>query len=257
MQAPPALQPGSDAAPIVPDTLPQPFLDIARNALRRDPGRRWTIRDIAARLNPAAVGAAAAQSVSPLAVPLSSVPAVPAAKLQVPKFDAPSPRAQAQPPRSQAANPPRQTLVLPNYVVPVAAAILVIVALRALPKALGSRSAAASPSSTASAPPAAQPKPIEQPSRRETPSAPKPSASTATQNSLTAAAEKNPVAQPLSSPVAAPARAAVRTDTFPSANAPSASASSSSHARVLEQILPEVSDKTRATIQASFPSTSS
>jgi len=248
-QHPPALPPGSEADPIVPDTLPQPFLDIARNALRREPGRRWTIRDIAARLNPVAVGAAAAQSVSPLAVPLSSVPAVPAAKLQVPKFDAPSPRAQAQPPRSQAANPPRQTLVLPNYVVPVAAAILVIVAIFALPKILGHRSDASSPSSTASAPPAAQPKPIEQPARREAPSAPKPSASTATQNSLTAAAEKNPVAQPLSSPVAAPARAAVRTDTFPSANAPSASASSSARGEVLEQILPEVSEKARATIQ--------
>jgi TonB family protein len=248
-QRAPALQPGSEADPIVPDTLPQPFLDIARNALRREPGRRWTIRDIAARLNPVAVGAAAAQSVSPLAVPLSSVPAVPAAKLQVTKFDAPSPRAQAQPPRSQAANRPRQTLVLPNYVVPVAATILVIVAIFALPKILGHRSDASSPSSTASAPPAAQPKPIEQPARRETPSAPKPSATSATQNSLTAAAENNPVPQPLSSPVATPAHAAVRTDTFPSANAPSTPASSSARGEVLEQILPEVSEKARATIQ--------
>ncbi len=33
----PALQPGSPADPIVPDTLPQPLLDIARHALRRDP----------------------------------------------------------------------------------------------------------------------------------------------------------------------------------------------------------------------------
>src|SRR5258706_6749642 len=122
-----ALQPGSQADPIVPDTLPQPFLDVARHALRRDPRRRWTIPEIAARLNPVAAAAAAAQSVSPLAVPLSSVPAVPAAKLQVPKFDVPSTRTQAQPPRSQAANPPGQTLVLPGYVVPVAAVLLVIV----------------------------------------------------------------------------------------------------------------------------------
>ncbi len=66
----PVLQPGAD--PIVPDTLPQPFLDIARHALRRDPRRRWSIAEIAARLNPVAVGAAAGQSVSPLAVPLAS-----------------------------------------------------------------------------------------------------------------------------------------------------------------------------------------
>ncbi len=55
--------------------------------------------------------------------------------------------------------------------------------------------------------------------------------------------------QPLSSPVATPARAAVRTDTFPSANAPSTPASSSARGEVLEQILPEVSEKARATIQ--------
>jgi TonB family protein len=41
----------------------------------------------------------------------------------------------------------------------------------------------------------------------------------------------------------------VRTDTFPSANAPSTPASSSARGEVLEQILPEVSEKARATIQ--------
>jgi TonB family protein len=40
----------------------------------------------------------------------------------------------------------------------------------------------------------------------------------------------------------------VRTGTFPSANAPRASASSSARGEVLEQILPEVSEKARATI---------
>src|SRR5260370_38085694 len=114
MQAPPALQPGSDADPIVPDTLPQPFLDIARNALRREPGRRWTIRDIAARLNPVAVGAAAAQSGYPLADPLSSDPNVPSAKLHFPKLDAPTQRSKSQHPRSQYAKRHSQTLLPPN-----------------------------------------------------------------------------------------------------------------------------------------------
>ncbi len=122
----PVLQPGSQADPVVPDALPQPFLDIARHALRREPRRRWTLAEIAAHFNPAA--AAAAQSVSPLAVPLSTVPAVPAAKLPVPKSDGPPPRPQAQPPRLQPANLPKQTLVLPNYVLPVAAVLLVIFA---------------------------------------------------------------------------------------------------------------------------------
>ena len=41
----------------------------------------------------------------------------------------------------------------------------------------------------------------------------------------------------------------LRTDTFPSANAPKPSAVSPAHGEVLEQVLPDVSDKARATIQ--------
>ncbi len=245
----PTWQPGSPADPLIPDTIPQPFRDIARHALRREPRRRWTISEIAARLNPAAVAAAAAQSVSPLAVPLSTVPAVPAAKLQIPKSGVPSPRAQAQPPRQQAANPPKQTLVLPSYVVPLAAALLVIVAILALPKILSRRPDSSSPASRASAPSAAQQKPAEPPARRETPPTAKPSATSATQNSLKAAAEKKTAAQPQSSPVTAPTPASVRADTFPSANAPSASPSSPARGEILEQILPDVSAKALATIR--------
>jgi TonB family protein len=38
--------------PAVPDTLPPPFLEIARQCVRLDPQRRWTVSDIAARLLP-------------------------------------------------------------------------------------------------------------------------------------------------------------------------------------------------------------
>jgi TonB family protein len=38
--------------PRIPDTLPQPFLEIARNCLQIDPRRRWTLADIKARLQP-------------------------------------------------------------------------------------------------------------------------------------------------------------------------------------------------------------
>jgi serine/threonine-protein kinase len=257
----PASPSGSQADPLIPDTLPQPLLDVARHALRRDPRRRWTIPEIAARLNPVAAAAAAGQSLSPLAVPLSPVPAVPAAKLPVPKLDAPPPRPQAQPPRPQSTNAPKQTLVLPNYVVPAAAVLLVIVAVIALPKILSRRPDSSSSASASSAPAAAPPKLAEQPSRREIspapkPSTPKPLAPSAKPDSLKAAAEKKPVspppsssvAQPNSSAVAAPTPASVRTDTFPSANAPITPASSSARAEVLDQVLPEVSDKARATI---------
>jgi TonB family protein len=244
-QQTPALPSGSQADPSVPDTLTQPFLDIARHALRRDPRRRWTIPEIAARINPMVVAAAAAHSVSPLAVPLSPVPAVPAAKLQVPKSDVPPAVAPARPTRSQAAQPPKQTLVLPNYVVPVSAVLLVLVAIFALPRILGHRSDSSSSASTASAPAAEQQNPVEPPARREIRPAPKTSAS---QNSLKTAAGKKTPPPPQSSPVAAPTPASVRTDTFPPANAPSTSASARARGEVLDQVLPDVSAKALATI---------
>jgi protein TonB len=123
--------------------------------------------------------------------------------------------------------------------------LLVIVGIFALPKILGHRSDASSSAATASAPPAEQPKPTEQPARRETRAASEPPA---TRDSLKTA-EKKRAAEPQSSAEAAPSPASVRTDTFPSANAPSASASSPESGEVLEEILPEVSEKARATIQ--------
>ncbi len=38
--------------PVVPDTLPAPFLDVVRHCLRRDPGKRWTLAEIAAGSRP-------------------------------------------------------------------------------------------------------------------------------------------------------------------------------------------------------------
>jgi TonB family protein len=248
-QQTPALQPGSQTDPAVPETLPQPFLDIVRHALRRDPRRRWTVGEIAARLNPVAVAAAAGQSVSPPAVPLSSAPAVPAVKSQAPIHHQPAPpRPQAQPPRQQAAKPAKQTLVLPNYVVPVAAGLFVIVAILALPKILGHRSDSSSSAATEAAQPAVPPKESEQPARRETKPATKAPAPAVTQNSVKAATEKKTASQPQISPVAAPTPTSVRTGSFPSANAASTAGSSSAHGEVLEQVLPDASAKALATI---------
>ncbi len=250
-QRTPVLPPGNQGDALIPESLPQPFLDIARHALLRDPRRRWTVAEIAARLNPGVAAAAAAQSVSPLAVPLSKVPAVPAAKLQIPKSNVPSPTPRTRAPLAspQTASLQKQTLILPNYVVPVAAVLLIIAAVIALPRILGHHPEASTPAATAAAQPAAQPKPVEQSRRREIAPASKPAAAPVTQDSLKVAVEKELAGRPQSSPAAAPVPASVRTDTFPSANAPSNSASSSARGEVLEQVLPEVSEKARATIQ--------
>jgi TonB family protein len=227
----PATQPGSQADPAILDTLPQPLLDVARHTLRRDPRRRWTVHEIASRLNPIAVAAAASQSISPLAVPLSTVPAVPAAKLQAPSSDVPPAKPKAEPPGPQTTNPAKQTLVLPNY---------------ALPRILGRRSESSSSAASAAVQPATQPSAVEQPAHREAPPGPKPSAAAPKLNSPKTTPEKKTVAQP--QPVAAPTPASVRTGTFASANAPNASAPSAARAEVLEQVLPDASAKALATI---------
>src|SRR5713101_2628914 len=54
--------------PAVPDTLPAIFLDIARHCLHRDPQRRWTVVEIAARLNPGSV-APSASAAKPTSAP--------------------------------------------------------------------------------------------------------------------------------------------------------------------------------------------
>ena len=247
----PVLPPGIETNLALSDTLPQPFLDIARHALLREPKRRWTIAEIAARLNPSVAAAAAGQSfsplsASPLAVPLSSVPAVPAAKLQTPRYEPPASRTPS--PRQPSPAPQtKQTLVLPNYVVLVASAFLVIVGIIALPKILGHRAESASSSAAASAPSSSQPKPVAQPPRHDTP----PPAKSAVSNSAKIAAEKKPASVTPQSPAATPvpATAALRTDTFPSANAAAPSSSSPAHGEVLDQVLPDASEKARATIQ--------
>ena len=55
----PASSQESQADPMVPPTLPQPFLDIARQCLRRDPLLRWTTAQIADCLSPVPVTTAA------------------------------------------------------------------------------------------------------------------------------------------------------------------------------------------------------
>ena len=250
-QRTPVVSPEAKSDPVIPDALPQPFLDIARHALLREPKRRWTTAEIAARLNATAMAATASArsvssaAVSPLAVPLSSVPALPAAKLQTSRYE--SPASQAQSPRQQGTAQPKQTLVLPNYVVPLAGAIFVVVAMIALPKILSHRPESSSSASTAAAQPASPPKPAGQPAHRDTPPPAKPAAP----NSLKPGADKKPaLTSTPSSPVAAPtpAPAVLRTDTFPSANAPKSSAASPVHGEVLEQVLPDASEKARGTI---------
>src|SRR5580698_4012527 len=65
----PERQPGPNREPVVPVNLPAPFLEIVRQCLWLEPHRRIGVADIAARMNPRAVAAAASRSASPVASP--------------------------------------------------------------------------------------------------------------------------------------------------------------------------------------------
>jgi TonB family protein len=242
----PAWQPTSHGDPIVPDTLPHPFLDIARHALYCDPKLRWTLAEIGARLNPVAAAAAAGQSVSPVAVPLSPIPAVPAARLQTAKPAQPSLRVQAPTPRVSGA--PKQGLVLPNYVVPVMAAILVIVAIIALPKILGHRAESSSSASSAAPSDASSTKRIEQPARHQAGPPQRPAAKPPAQNPMTTTAIKKPSEAISRAEKASPSPASLSAEATPVAKTPKNTETASTQGDILDQVLPEISDKSRATI---------
>jgi eukaryotic-like serine/threonine-protein kinase len=60
----PEWQPAPNREPLVPVNLPAPFLEIARQCLRPEPLRRIGVAEIAARMNPRALAAAASRSAS-------------------------------------------------------------------------------------------------------------------------------------------------------------------------------------------------
>ncbi len=159
-QAAPALPFDVSAEPIIPNSLPQPFLDIARHALRRDPKNRWAAAQIAARLSGVAepvaapsaayatAGASASPSgansprpspsatassprpaspvaISPLSVPLSTEPAIPLSKL--PAASSPhSPKLKVH--TAETSTPPsRRGPGLATFVIPALVGVLILV----------------------------------------------------------------------------------------------------------------------------------
>jgi len=133
---------------LLPHTLPEPFLDIARHCLQRRPQDRWTIAQIADRLQ-------------------NRIPA--------PEAHAPTP----PPPRPAATRPSRPPAMRQRYGIPVIAGIvLLLVAIVAGPKLLRrNREAPPAAIATLELPPVAPaPKQVTQPQRERPTKTPKPSA---------------------------------------------------------------------------------
>jgi TonB family protein len=106
------------ADPILPKSLPAPFLEIARSCLRRDPQLRGTIGDISARLSPTPAASRISAAPAPQKAP---VPSRPVRKTQ---------RTSPVPPRA---------ISFPNFAVPLLVGILVFAAIVAIPKILKRR----------------------------------------------------------------------------------------------------------------------
>lgn len=242
--------------PLLPKHLPDPFLEIVRRSLRLDPHRRWSVGNIAAHLNPkpllAASAAAGATPASPpsLSAPQPPMPAAPPARIPAPKLPAISREA----PLKNAKPGSGSRLLVPALV-----GAFVVIALFAVPKFFSQR-----PSNPASASVAPTQPPQQTPDarhllpRQKSPGKKEPSAAALTapvvsppaESSMKTASERQPVdhssnsVSTVSVPVPAPSSSAKEANAveLPSSNAPS-------RGEVLDQVLPQVSDKARATIR--------
>jgi serine/threonine protein kinase len=256
-QHPPVFSSEPSVDPAVPRELPDLFLVIAKHALRRDPNHRWSIADIASRLNPAPLSAAAAVAsslpmaspaqaasivdVPPLSVPLASEPAVPLAKMSAVSeiLD------RRVPPPAKRGNPSLFT-----YLVPVLLGAAVFAGLIfAIPRLFNFRSQSSSTSASVTP---------EQPvtARPEQPAEPDPVA--APPAFVAKPSEKNRSSEPpnklqppaaVSSPTPAPA--VLRTEPAPSPRAKSAT-EVPGRGEVLNEVLPQPPQKALNTIHGSF-----
>jgi serine/threonine protein kinase len=276
----PAILPFNEQAePLIPVAVQGPFLEIARNALRRDPKLRWSIAQVAEQLNPApasakasvavasalasaapspaaiAVSAPVSPSLSPVTVPLSKEPAVPLAKLPSAPVGQP---AVARPPVRSAPPEPTQAVTLPSYVVPVFAAAFVLVAAIALPKILRHREeSAASTVASAMSPESANAAadlsgssatpadaPAKQPPAKASKNVAPDVAAKSNAPGHSAQVEARPVA---ASP--APAPAVLRSSEAAPSSTPKTSSAPLGRGEALDQVLPRASGKALATIQ--------
>jgi TonB family protein len=244
----------------VPRALPDLFLVIARHSLRRDPNHRWSVAEIAARLNPAPLAAAAAvasplpaspvapvvpitqttptANISPLNVPLASEPAVPMAKMP----------ATAEIPLRRVSSPAnRGDLTLPNYLVPVALGAAVFAGLIfAIPRLINFHGQPSSTSASVTSEPPAAAKPVE-------PHDLQPAAVPASRTREKIASSEPPakMKRPVEQASPAPAPAVLRADPSPAPRAKTAG-EVVGRGEVLNEVLPKPPQKALSTIHGTF-----
>jgi TonB family protein len=244
--------------PILPKSLPSPYFDIARGCLRRDPSQRCTIADISARVRPATIAspapAAAAPAPQSYAVhprlatkpPKKTAPrrSVSLPNFTLPKFSLPK----LSLPNFSLPNFTLPKFVVPNFALPLLAAVLVIAGIITVPKLLSRRPEPQKPSSLVSensTPPSqVQPKHGKAPASRQlAPSMPR-STQQSAQKPLKTASEKQPVKEEDVAVAPEPPPLIPQGE-----EQPKASAAEVVPGEVLNEILPDVSQKARDTIR--------
>jgi TonB family protein len=252
-QHPPLFSSEQSADPSVPRELPDLFLVIAKHALRRDPHHRWSVAEIAARLNPAPLAAAAAvasssavvpaqaasiANVSPLGVLLSSEPAVPLGKMPA---IAETPVRRVPPPAK------RGNASFFDYLVPVLLGAAVFAGLIfAIPRLFNFHSQPSSTSASVTGEQPAAAKPVES-------AEPKPAVTPAAKAPEKIASSEPPgkVSRPAENSSPVPAPAVLRAGPTPAPRA-KAAAEAIGRGEVLNEVLPKPPQKALSTIHGSF-----
>jgi TonB family protein len=240
-QHPPAWERVGHEDPALPKSLPAPFADIARNCLRRDPNLRYTVADVSSRLNPPKSAAAVAT-----AVPVPAVPAQLSATDRAPQSFSVPPRSAAKPQKHVSQPPPLLGFPLTRFLFPVIAMGIVLGLVFMVSRVWNHRSH--SPQASVSTAENVKPQshvPAKsakaKSSSASSPSSAKPAQQHLPQSAVKTTGEKQAVKEPPVSgaPVA-------------SASEPAASLKSSAGVMVpgeiLDQVLPDVSQKARDTI---------
>jgi len=265
----PEWQPAPNPQPVVPVTLPAPFLEIARQCLQLEPPRRICVADIAARMNPRAVAAAASRSAS---APGSSPSVSPRAAAGQVSPRTPQPVASLPvPPRGAARmqhnphRPPsyRESGSRPRFLLPLVVGALLVAAILTVPRLLSHRPNAKSAATGVPDKPASQTA-VRKPAESAESSKPKakPDRESAASQTAKSVAPAVPQALPPVAPAAAPdslKTTSEREQPSPAASSgataatretlkPGALGIASAKGEVLDQVLPDVSQKARATI---------
>ncbi len=259
----PEWQPAPNRELLVPVNLPAPFLEIARACLRLEPHRRISVAEIAARMNPRAVAAASASvpgsrpSVSPVAPAgqVSPLPPQPMASLPVP------PRGAARMQNNPHRPPPyRGSGSRSRFLVPLVVGALLFAAILTVPRLLPHRPDAKSAATVVPDKPAETA--IRKPAESAGSSKAKPEHESAVSQTAKSVAPAVPQAVQRNAPAAAPdslkttsekeqpSRAASSAATAASEETPKPGVRgiASAKGEVLDQVLPDVSQKARATI---------